>query len=136
MNRTEADRDAVPGVDCRDRDGELNHLFLGKTGHAALRTRHLAHGFATPMSPLRSRPAPRARDRCRAVIRAKHLGGRVALALALRPGIASVHVQAIGAAVDLRGAHLYQFEKAGLEAAALDIGIEGRHPFMAWGAAW
>jgi hypothetical protein len=30
MNRAEADRDAVPGVDCRDRDGELNQLFLGK----------------------------------------------------------------------------------------------------------
>jgi hypothetical protein len=30
MNRAEADRDAVPGVDCRDRDRELDQLFLGK----------------------------------------------------------------------------------------------------------
>jgi hypothetical protein len=41
----------------------------------------------------------------------------------------------MGAAVDLRCAHLYQLDKAGLETAALDIVSSAATAFMASGAA-
>jgi hypothetical protein len=44
-----------------------------------------------------------------------------------------MHVQAIGATIDLRCTHLYQLEKAGIEAAALDIIIECRDRLHGFG---
>jgi hypothetical protein len=130
----EADCYAVPSVDRRDRNGKLDQLFLGEVPARFLvhfiRDTGLRHQYHR-LGPGERRPLAIAVERRLApgVEQVEPL-----LALAVGTGVARVHVKAIGAAVDLRSAHLYQLDQAGLETAALDIGFECRHRFHGIGS--
>jgi hypothetical protein len=49
------------------------------------------------------------------------------LAFARGARIFAVHVDAIGTAIDLRGAHLHQFDESRLETALSHVSVDGRH---------
>src|SRR5215472_17728293 len=58
------------------------------------------------------------------------------LRLAASAGIAGVHVNAIGAAIDLRSTGLDELDQALLDPAVADVFLELVSAFMASGAAW
>ena len=49
------------------------------------------------------------------------------LGLAVMPRVAGVHVQAVGAAVDLRAAHFHQLDQRFFQPAGLGVVFDGAH---------
>src|SRR5690606_32630878 len=117
------DRQAVPGVDDDDLEHQLGQLVLveDRPGGVDDLVGHV--GVADPGDRLGQR-----QGRPLALVEQRHLApGRqhveALLRLALGPQVAGVHVEAVGAPVELRGPQLDEVEERGLEVAG---GAHGR----------
>lgn len=128
-NRAETDGEPVPAVDCHDRGCDVHDfLFIEMLSHDFINfIRDLRRGNLRD----RLRPSQRGafflgEKRCLApgVERVNPL-----LGFALGAGVLRVHVETIGAAVDLRGADFYQFQQLRLDAAGADVFFERAHRF-------
>jgi hypothetical protein len=110
-----ADRETIPPVDHVDHQRQLHLLLLGefRDERVIYILRRPRGGYQSHrIGPCQRRALARRIDRC-VMPRAQQIDALLGLAGLARVG--GVHVEAIGAAVDLRGADLDQFEQAMLD---------------------
>src|SRR5690606_4798313 len=124
---TEGDAEAVPAVDGDDREGEVDQFFFAEVFAYGVVdvVRHTVYAESGQrLGPLQRRTFAIAVERRFApgIEQIKPL-----LRLARGAGILAVHVETVGAAVDLRSTHFDEFDQAVFQPALVDVVLQSQH---------